>query len=138
MGADLNRVEIIGRLTAMPEMRYTPTGKAVCEFSVATNRTWRNEQGERQKASEFHDVVAWELLAEIVSDHARQGTLAFVEGRLETQSWTDASGAKHRRTRIVASEVKILGRAARQAADEDAETSAAAPVREAVAAGGDR
>ncbi len=92
-----NRVEIAGRLTADPELRYTPSGKAVCSFRVATNDT---------RVAEFHSVVVWEQLAETAAETLTKGSKVIIEGRLQTRSWEAADGSKRRATEIVASKIR--------------------------------
>lgn len=98
----LNRAQIVGNLTRDPEMRYTPNGQAVCSFGVATNRRWKDANGNPQEATEFHNVVAWGKLAEITSQYLKKGQKVYVEGRLQTRTWEGQDGAKRNRTEIVA------------------------------------
>lgn len=104
----LNQVQLIGNLTRDPELRYTPKGAAVCDFGVATNRSWVTAEGESQEESEFHNVVAWGKLAELCSQLLRKGRKVFIQGRLRTRSWEDDSRQKHWKTEIVAEEMMIL------------------------------
>jgi len=98
---------IIGNLTRDPEMRYTPSGKAVTTFSVATNRNW-SVDGQPHEEVEFHNVVAWDKLGEICNQYLRKGSKVYVSGRLQTRTWDDQQGLKHYRTEIVADEMIIL------------------------------
>jgi len=98
----LNRAQIVGNLTRDPEMRYTPNGQAVCSFGVATNRRWKGSDGTLQEATEFHNIVCWRKLAEIVSQILHKGSKVYIEGRLQTRSWEGQDGAKRNRTEIVA------------------------------------
>lgn len=98
----LNRAQIIGNLTRDPEMRYTPNGNAVCSFGVATNRRWRDKDGNNQDETQFHDIVAWGKLAEIISQILHKGNKVYIEGRLQTRQWEGQDGAKRSRTEIVA------------------------------------
>lgn len=98
----LNRAQIVGNLTRDPEMRYTPNGQAVCSFGVATNRRWKGTDGNLQEATEFHNIVCWGKLAEIVSQILRKGVKVYIEGRLQTRTWEGQDGAKRNRTEIVA------------------------------------
>jgi single-strand DNA-binding protein len=84
----LNKVQLIGNLTRDPELRYTPTGAAVCTIGLATNRTWTTDSGEKKEETEFHRVVAWNKLAELCSQLLAKGRKIYVEGRLRTNSWT--------------------------------------------------
>ncbi len=109
MSRGLNKVMIIGKLGRDPEMRYTPNGKPVTSFSVATNRSWVNSNGERCEDTEWFNVVAWGNLAEICKQYLTKGQQVYVEGRLQTRGWEDQDGKKHYRTELVASEMIILG-----------------------------
>lgn len=109
---NLNKVFLVGRLVTDPEIRSTPSGQQVCSFRLATNRIWRNAQGEKQEASEFHNIVLWRRLAEIASQFLTKGSLALIEGRLQTRSWEDASGNRRFRTEVVAEGLQLGPRAA--------------------------
>lgn len=104
----LNRAEIIGNVTRDAELRYTPQGTAIATFSVATNRSWKNESGEQKEDAEFHRVVAWSKLAELCSKFVSKGRRVFVEGRLQTREWADEAGVKHSSTEIVAHDILFL------------------------------
>ena len=117
--ASLNKVMIIGNLGRNPEMRYTPNGKAVTSFSVATNRTWVNADGQRREDTEWFNVVAWGNLAEICKQYLSKGQQVYVEGRLQTRGWEDQDGKKHYRTELVVNEMIMLGeRRSTEAAEE--------------------
>lgn len=105
----LNKVMIIGLLGRDPEMRYTPSGKAVTSFAVETRRAWTTPDGDRRDESEWFNVVAWGNLAEICKQHLARGQQVYVEGRLQTRTWEDPEGKRHYRTEIVANEMLILG-----------------------------
>jgi len=109
MGRGLNKVMIIGYLGRDPEMRYTPSGRPVTSFSVATSRTWTSAEGERREETEWFNVVAWGNLAEICKSHLSKNQQVYVEGRLQTRGWEDESGKKHFRTELVANEMILLG-----------------------------
>lgn len=105
---NLNKVIIVGRLTQDPELRTTSSGTSVCSFGVATNRVWRDRSsGEKQRSTEFHNVVAWRRIAEIVSRYLQKGDLILIEGRLQTRSWEDSSGVRQQRTEIVADNIQL-------------------------------
>lgn len=104
---NLNRAIIIGRVTQNPELRTTPSGQPVCNFSVATNRVWTDGSGSRQEKAEFHNIVAWRRLAEIANQYLTKGSLVMVEGRIETRSWLDQTGNKRYRTEIVADNMQL-------------------------------
>ncbi|OGM02051.1 hypothetical protein A2115_02605 [Candidatus Woesebacteria bacterium GWA1_41_8] len=108
MARSLNKVELIGNLTRDPELRYTPQGTAVCTFGLATNRQWTTESGEKREEAEFHRIVTWNKLAEICSQLLTKGRKAYIEGRLQTRSWTGQDGAQRTATEIVASDMIIL------------------------------
>lgn len=105
----LNKVFLIGNLTRDPELRYTPQGTAVCTFGLATNRQWTTEEGEKKEEAEFHTIVAWARLAEIVAEYLKRGSQAFVEGRISTREWEGQDGIKRRTVEIVAETVIFLG-----------------------------
>jgi single-strand DNA-binding protein len=108
MARSLNKVTLIGNLTRDPELRYTPQGTAVCTFGVATNRQWTTEGGEKKEDAEFHRIVAWNKLAEICSQLLTKGRKVYVEGRLQTRSWTGQDGAQRTTTEIVINDMIIL------------------------------
>lgn len=111
---NLNKVILIGRLTADPESRSTNSGQQVTNFSIATNRIWTNQSGEKQEQVEFHRIVAWGRLADIVSQYLKKGGLLMVEGRLQTRSWVGQDGVKRYQTEIVAENIQMGPRAASQ------------------------
>lgn len=106
---DLNKVMIIGRLVRDPELRTTGTGQTVASFSVATNFTWKDQSGAQQSRVEYHNIVAWRRLAEIVGQYLKKGRQIYVEGRLQTRSWDDQQGQKKYRTEVVADNMIMLG-----------------------------
>lgn len=108
MSRGLNKVMIIGYLGRDPEMRYTPSGKPVTTFTVATSRTWNSANGERHTETEWFNVVTWGNLAEICKQYLAKGQQVYIEGRLQTRRWDDAEGVKHTSVEIVASEVMLL------------------------------
>lgn len=108
MARSLNRVQLIGNLTRDPELRYTPQGTAVATFSIATNRRWATESGEKKEDVEFHRVVAWNKLAELCSQLLAKGRKVYVEGRLSTRSWTAQDGSQKSTTEIIISDMIIL------------------------------
>jgi single-strand DNA-binding protein len=99
---------LIGNLTRDPELRYTPTGSAVCTIGLATNRTWTTESGEKKDEVEYHRVVAWAKLAELCSQLLTKGRKIYVEGRLRTNQWTGQDGAQRNTTEIVMEDMMIL------------------------------
>ena len=106
--SNLNKVMLIGRCAAKPEFKTTKGGKPFAKIRLATNRAWRDEDGEK-KTTEWHDVVTWDRLAQVCADHLERGRLVFVEGRISTRSWKDPKGADQHRKEIVANRVAFLG-----------------------------
>ncbi len=111
MARSLNKVILIGNLTRDPEMRYTPSGTAVCTFTVATNRQWKTESGDTKEDAEFHRIVAWDKLAEICSQMLSKGKKVYVEGRLQTRKWEGQDGNTRYTTEVVISEMLLLDKA---------------------------
>jgi len=105
---DLNRVTLIGRLTRDPEVRSTPNGRSVTTITIATGRAWTDQSGQKQKESEFHNVVMWSKLADIAGQYLRKGSRLYVEGRLKTRDWTGQDGVKRYRTEIIADNMIML------------------------------
>lgn len=102
----LNKAMIFGNLTRDPEMKALPSGIKVCNFSLATNRTWKDKNGARQESTDFHNVVVFGRQAELVSQYLRKGSSAYIEGRMQTRSW-DADGGKKYRTEVVADTIQF-------------------------------
>lgn len=107
---NLNRAMIIGNLTRDPEVKTTPSGQNVASFSVATNRVWTNQQGQKQEAVEYHNIVAWGKLAEICGQYLNRGKKIYIEGRLQTRDWEGQDGVKRYKTEIVAENMIMLDR----------------------------
>lgn len=103
---------IIGNLTRDPEVRKTTSGQSVCTFSVATNRNWTGQDGTKQEASDFHNVVAWGKLAEICGQYLTKGRKVYVDGRMQTRDWEGQDGVRRYRTEIVTDNMIILDRPA--------------------------
>lgn len=128
MAMSLNKVLIIGNLTRDPEARTTTGGTNVCTIGVATSRRWKDKtSGEQKEQSEFHNVVAWGRLAEIVTQYLRKGSKVYVEGRLQTRSWEDQTGTKKYRTEVIAENIIMLDKASGTPPAPLAEKPAAAP-----------
>ena len=123
MSRGLNKVMIIGHLGRDPEMRYTPSGKPVTTFNVATSRTWNSADGEKHSETEWFTVVTWGNLAEICHQQLRKGQQVYVEGRLQTRRWEDNDGVKHSSVEIVASEMMMLGERRESNAGSNADTA---------------
>ena len=110
MSKSVNKVILIGNIGQDPDIRYTAGGKAVARLSLATNERYRNRSGEWEERTEWHSVVAWQRLAEIIGEYAGKGSRVYIEGRLQTSSWEDRqSGETKYRTEIVAREIVLLG-----------------------------
>jgi len=109
MSRGLNKVMIVGHLGRDPEMRYTPSGRPVTTFSVATNRSWTTSDGEKRTDTEWFNVVAWNKLAEICNQYLVKGQQVYVEGRLQTRRWEDSNGTRHTSVEVVANEMIMLG-----------------------------
>jgi single-strand DNA-binding protein len=108
--ASVNKVIIVGNLGRDPEVRYTPSGSAVCNVSVASTRNWKNkDSGERQEETEWHRVVFYDRLAEIAGEYLKKGRSVYVEGRLKTRKWQDKDGKDQYTTEIIAQEMQMLG-----------------------------
>ena len=105
----INKVILIGRLGADPEVRYTSDGTAVATFRIATNERWTNQKGEKEERTEWHRIVAWRRLGEICGEYLSKGRQVYIEGRLQTRSWEDRDGNKRWSTEIVASNMQMLG-----------------------------
>lgn len=108
MSRSLNKVELIGNLTRDPELRYTPSGAAVCTFGLATNWQWTTDTGDKKENVEFHKIVAWNKLAELCSQLLTKGRKVYVEGRLQTRKWTGQDEVQRSTTEIVINDMIIL------------------------------
>jgi single-strand DNA-binding protein len=110
MAKSVNKVILVGNLGKDPEVKFTPSGVPVAKFSLATNERFKDKAGEWQDRTEWHNIVAWQRLAEIVGEYVKKGSKIYIEGRLQTSSWEDKqSGEKKYRTEIVASDLVLLG-----------------------------
>jgi single-strand DNA-binding protein len=110
MAKSVNKVILVGNVGKDPEVKYTPRGTALAKFSIATNERFKDKSGEWQNRTEWHNVLAWERLAEIAGEYVRKGSKIYIEGRLQTSSWEDhQSGEKKYRTEIVARNLVLLG-----------------------------
>ena len=108
--ASINKVIIIGNLGRDPEVRYTPSGAAVCNVSVATTRNWKDKNsGDKVEETEWHRVVFYDRLAEIAGEYLKKGRPVYVEGRLKTRKWQDKDGKDNYTTEIVAEQMQLLG-----------------------------
>ena len=108
--ANLNKVMLIGNLTRDPELRYTPSGKAVAEFGLAINRVWYNDQKQKQEETTFVDITLWARQAEIAQQYLTKGSPAYIEGRLSLDTWDDkATGQKRSKLKVVGDTLQLLG-----------------------------
>ena len=108
--ASVNKVILIGNLGRDPEVRYTPSGGAVCNVTLATTRSWKSkESGEKVEETEWHRIVFYDRLAEIAGEYLKKGRSIYVEGRLKTRKWTDKDGAEKYTTEVIAQEMSMLG-----------------------------
>ena len=108
--ASVNKVILIGNLGRDPEVRYTPSGSAVCNLRIATTRTWKSrDSGERQEETEWHSVVLYDRQAEVAGEYLKKGRSVYIEGRLKTRKWQDKDGNDRYTTEVVAEEMKMLG-----------------------------
>jgi single-strand DNA-binding protein len=105
----VNKVILVGRLGRDPETRFTGGGQAVANFSVATDETYKDKNGERQKRTEWHKIVVWGKQAEIAQQYLKKGSLIFIEGRIQSREWQDKEGQKRTSFEIVASNFRMLG-----------------------------
>jgi single-strand DNA-binding protein len=110
MAKSVNKVILVGNLGKDPEVKFTPSGVPVAKFSLATNERFKDKAGEWQDRTEWHNIVAWQRLAEIIGEYVKKGSKIYIEGRLQTSSWEDKqSGEKKYRTEVVASDLVLLG-----------------------------
>jgi single-strand DNA-binding protein len=105
----VNKAILVGRLGRDPETRFTSNGQAVCNFTLATDESYKDRAGERQKRTEWHRIVVWGKQAEIAQQYLRKGSLVFVEGRIQTRQWDDREGQKRTTVEIVANNFRMLG-----------------------------
>src|ERR1700736_6457202 len=105
----VNKVILVGRLGRDPETRYTGGGQAVANFSIATDETYKDRNGERQKRTEWHKIVVWGKQAEIAQQYLKKGSLIFIEGRIQSREWQDKEGQKRTSFEIVATNFRMLG-----------------------------
>lgn len=109
MANGLNKVILIGNLGRDPEVRYTPGGLAVANFSMATSETWTNKEGEKETRTEWHRIVAFGKLGEICGEYLSKGKQVYIEGRIQTREWEDKEGNKRYTTEIIALQMLMLG-----------------------------
>jgi single-strand DNA-binding protein len=124
MSGSVNKVILIGRLGKDPEVKYTPSGAPVAKFSLATDEVFKDRSGEQQKRTEWHNIVAWNKLAEICGEYLTKGKLVYIEGSIRSRQWEDQAGNKRTGYDIVARTMQMLG----SKADSDRAAAAAAAV----------
>jgi single-strand DNA-binding protein len=117
----VNKVLIIGNAGKDPETKYTESGTAVCTLTLATKHSWKEKDGQRQEKTEWHRVVFWGKLAEIVDKYVKKGSQVYVEGRIETRKWTDKNGNDKYTTEIVADQMQMLSGKPKAEVDNDDE-----------------
>lgn len=117
--AAVNKVILIGNLGKDPEFKYTPGGQPVATFSLATTERFSDKNGQRQEKTEWHNIVAWGKLAELVNQYLKKGRSAYIEGKLTTRSWDDKDGNKRYKTEIVANTIQFLGSASGNGGEQD-------------------
>lgn len=105
----VNKVILLGRLGNDPQIRYTPTGKATVSFSLATNRVWKDQNGTQQEKTEWHRIVAWGKLAEVMAEWLKKGQQVYLEGRLQTRTYEDSNGVKRWITEVLVTDMEMLG-----------------------------
>ncbi len=106
---NLNKVTIAGRLGKDPELKQTPSGKKVASFSIATNQTWKDAQGQKQESTEWINCVSWGRTAEVIAQYFTKGKEIYIEGRMQTRSWDGNDGKKNYRTEVVVSQFQFVG-----------------------------
>lgn len=110
MPKSVNKVILVGNVGQDPEVKYTPSGTPVAKFSIATNERFKDRSDEWQERTEWHNIIAWQRLAEVVGEYVKKGSKLYIEGKLQTSSWDDRqSGSKRYRTEIVARDIVLLG-----------------------------
>src|SRR5213082_568034 len=107
-GSGVNKVILVGNLGKDPEVRYTPSGQAVANFTIATNENWTDKSGQKQERTEWHRIGVWGKQAELCGEYLTKGRQVYIEGRLQTREWTNKEGAKQYTTEVVANQVVFL------------------------------
>ncbi len=129
MSGSVNKVILIGRLGKDPEVKYTPSGAPVAKFSLATDEVFKDRSGEQQKRTEWHNIVAWNKLAEICGEYLTKGKLVYIEGSIRSRQWEDQAGNKRTAYDIVAGRMQMLGSKAESDRAAAAATAAPSPER---------
>ena len=105
-----NKVILLGRLGADPQLRYTPSGRANASFNMATNASWKDQDGNQQERTDWHRITAWGKIAEVMGEWLKKGSYVYIEGRIQTRSYEDDNGVKKYITGVVATDMEMLGR----------------------------
>lgn len=105
----VNKAILIGRLGRDPEVRHMPNGEAVCNFSIATSETWKDQHGQKQERTEWHNITLYRRMAEVAGQYLKKGSLVYIEGRIQSRKYTDKNGIERTAYEIIGSEMKMLG-----------------------------
>ena len=105
----LNKAILIGRLGRDPEVRYMPNGEAVCDFSIATSETWKDQHGQKQERTEWHNITLYRRMAEVAGQYLKKGNQVYIEGRIQSRKYTGKDGIERTAYEIIGSEMKMLG-----------------------------
>jgi len=133
MAGSVNKVILVGRLGKDPELKYTPSGAPVAKFSLATDESFKDKTGEKQSRTEWHNIVAWNKLAEICGEYLTKGKLIYIEGSIRSRQWQDQAGNKRTSYEIIANYMQMLGSKADSERMPSAGVDRAAPERQAPA-----
>ena len=133
----VNKAILIGRLGRDPEVRYTPNGEAVANFSIATDEQWKDKNGERQTRTEWHNITLYRKLGEIAGQYLRKGSLVYIEGRIQSRKYTGKDGVERTAYEIIGNEMKMLGSKSENAGGQESQNQALPRKQESRAAPGD-
>ena len=123
----VNKVILVGRLGADPQLKYTPSGKANVNFNIATNAVWKDQDGNQQEKTDWHRISAWGKLAEVMGEWLKKGSYVYIEGRLQTRSYEDTNGVKKYITEVIATDLEMLGKKGESAPSETPPTEEIPP-----------
>ena len=130
----LNKAILIGRLGRDPEVRHMPNGEAVCNFSIATSETWKDQHGQKQERTEWHAITLYRRMAEVAGQYLKKGSLVYIEGRIQSRKYTDKNGVERTAYEIIGNEMKMLGGGNDSGQQNAQHTPSAPPSRQAPAA----
>ena len=130
----VNKAILIGRLGRDPEVRQMPNGEAVCNFSIATSETWKDQHGQKQERTEWHNITLYRRMAEVAGQYLKKGSLVYIEGRIQSRKYTDKNGIERTAYEIIGSEMKMLGGGNDSGQQNAQHTPPAPPSRQAPAA----